>query len=127
MEAEGPPHIGTFLLQLRGQHAARDQAAATLAAIPESSFVAARWERVMTMKYLQVVEGLRQDLTLDPWYEPAHRVRLEQWRREHALATHPVVVVEPIAGLIARLTRPSVVPLRDGTKLYLERHAVVTR
>jgi len=121
------PPIDRFFPQLRGQRAARDQAAATLAAIPESSFVAARWERVMTMKYLQSVEGVRMDLTLDPWYEPAHRMRLDRWRRAHALATHPVVVVEPIAGLIARLTRPSVVRLRDGTKLFIERRAVITR
>ena len=127
MEQEGPPHVGTFVLQLRHEHAARDRARAILAAIPESSFVAARWEPVMTMKYLQSVEGVRTDLTLDPWYEPSHAARLERWQREHKLATHPVVMVEPIAGLMVRLVHPELRWLANGTLLSIERRAVVTR
>jgi hypothetical protein len=127
MEQEGPPHISRFLLELRHEHSARDRARAILAAIPESSFVAARWEQVMTMKYLQSVEGVRPDLTLDPWYEPAHAVRLERWQQAHALRTHPVVMVDPIAGLMIRLRDPEVRWLDSGTMLSIERHAVITK
>lgn len=124
---KGPPHITTFLPQFRHEHSARDRAREVLAAIPESSFVAARWEPVMTMKYLQSAEGMRTDLTLDPWYEPSHVVRLERWQREHSLRTHPVVMVDPIAGLMVRLKDPDVRRLPNGTKLSIERHGVVTR
>lgn len=126
MEQEGPPHIRTFVPQLRKEHAERDRAKLILAAIPESSFVAARWEQVMTMKYLQSVEGVRTDLTLDPWYEPSHAARLERWQREHKLAKHPVVMVDPIAGLMVRLVHPELRWLSNGTMLTIERRAVVT-
>jgi hypothetical protein len=81
----------------------------------------------MTMKYLQSAEGLRPDVTLDPWYEPAHVVRLERWQRAHRLATHPVVMVEPISGLMVRFMDPDVRWLKDGTRLTIERGRVITR
>jgi hypothetical protein len=126
VQEKGSPHITTFVPQLRHEHLARDRAQEILAAIPESSFVAARWEQVMTMKYLQSAEGVRTDLTLDPWYEPSHVVRLERWQHAHALRTHPVVMVDQIPGLVVRLQNADIRRLRNGTRLWIERHGVVT-
>jgi hypothetical protein len=127
VQEKGSPHLTTFVPQLRHEHAARDRAQEILAAIPESSFVAARWEQVMTMKYLQSAEGVRTDLTLDPWYEPSHVVRLERWQHAHALRTHPVVMVDQIPGLVVRLQDADIRRLKNGTRLWIERHGVVTR
>lgn len=126
MEQEGAPHIRTFVPQLRHERAARLRAERTLAAIPESSFVAAKWEVVMPMKYLQSAEGVRPDLVLDPWYEPAHVVRVARWQQQYPLATHPVVVVDDLPGLIGRLVAPKQLTLADGTTLHIERRAVRT-
>ena len=126
MEQEGMAPVHGFPLQLRGERTARMLAEDTFVAIPESSFVAAKWERVMTMKYLQAAEGVRRDLTLDPWYEPAHEVRISAWQHEHSLARHPVVVVGRIPGLVERLSAPVTHTLHDGTTLYIERRRVRT-
>jgi hypothetical protein len=126
MVPEGPPEVRSFLPQLRHETAARRVAEQTLAAIPESSFVAATWDRVMPLKYLQSAEHRRTDLTIDPWYEPAHAVRLSAWQHEYSLRTRPVVVVGHIPGLVERLSSPEVHALADGTPLYIERAHVRT-
>ena len=124
MEQEGGPHIGSLVLQLQHERSARTRAERTLAAIPESSFVAAKWEVVMPMKYLQAAEGMRPDLVLDPWYDPAHLPRVARWQLQYSLDRHPVVVVDSIPGIVGRLTTPSRRTLADGTRLYIERRSV---
>jgi len=126
MEQEGVTPVRGFPLQLRGEHTARTLAEDTFPAIPESSFVAVKWERAMTMKYLQVAERTRRDLTIDSWYEPAHEVRISAWQHQHSLARRPVVVVGRIPGLVERLAAPVTHTLPDGTPLYIERKHVRT-
>lgn len=125
MDQEGGPHIGTLVLSLRHERRARERAERTLAAIPESSFVAAKWEQVMPMKYLQSAEGMRPDLVLDPWYDPAHMPRAARWQLQYSLDRHPIVVVDSIPGLVDRLSAPVRHTLADGTRLYIERHSVL--
>ena len=129
MPVEGPPTMQTLFPTLRGDApdlpgATRARAEALFAAVPESSFVAAKWELVTTLIYLQAAEGMRRDVTLDAWYEPGHAVRMQRWQTSHSLVTHPVVVVDSIAGVIDRLTTPTLVRLADGTTLRIERSAV---
>jgi hypothetical protein len=104
----------------------RARAVALLNAVPESSFVAAKWDLVTTLVYLQAVERLRTDVTLDAWYEPSHALRLDRWQQAHPLATHPVVVVDSIAGLTERLAAPALQRLPDGRTLLIERRRVRT-
>ena len=127
MPQAGAPEVSSFVPQLRNARYVRDRVGATLGAIPQHSFVAARWEQAMTMKYLQSAEGVRPDLTLDPWYEPAHIVRLERWQKEHRLDSHAVVVVDSIAGLTQRLVHPELRRLRNGVTLLIEHHGVRTQ
>jgi hypothetical protein len=54
-------------------------------------------------------------------------VRLERWQHAHALRTHPVVMVDQIPGLVVRLQDADLRRLPNGTKLWIERHGVVTR
>lgn len=123
---EGPPPVTTRVPSFRGEVRARREAEAILAALPESSFVAARWDRVTVLKYLQSAEGVRPDLWFDVWYEPSHIVRLARWQRDHLLASRPVVVVDSIAGLDERLASPEVVRLAGGVTLRIERGWVDT-
>lgn len=126
MPVEGPPPVRTLVPQFRGETRARLAGLAILEAIPESSFVAARWDRVTVLKYLQSVEGRRPDLWLDPWYEPSHVVRIARWQREHRLARRPVVVVDAIPGLTERLRAPRIRRLLGGVTLHIERGFVDT-
>ncbi len=131
MPTEGPPAMRTLFPTLRttasdAPDSTRARAAAVLAAVPESSFVAAKWELVTTLAYLQAVEHQRTDVTLDAWYEPSHAWRLARWQDSHALATHPVVVVDSIAGLTPRLAAPRLERLADGTTLLIEKTRVRT-
>jgi hypothetical protein len=131
MPVEGPPAMRTLFPTLRfaapdAPDSTRARAAALLAAVPESSFVAAKWDLVTTLLYLQAVERQRTDVTLDAWYEPSHALRLARWQDAHSLATHPVVVVDSIAGLTERLAAPEHVRLADGMQLLIERGHVRT-
>lgn len=122
---EGPPMVRTLLPSFRHERTAHDRAHAQFAAIPESSLVLAKWDPYGPLMYLQAAEGVRRDLTLDPWYD-AHLVRVAAWQRTHDLATHPVVVVDSIPGLLARLHAPQIVRLADGSTLWIERDSVRT-
>ncbi len=126
MPVEGPPPVRTLVPRFRGETRARVTGLAILEAIPESSFVAARWDRVTVLKYLQSVEGRRPDLWLDPWYEPSHIVRIARWQREHRLARRPVVVVDAIPGLTERLRAPRLRRILGGVTLHIERGFVDT-
>lgn len=131
MPLEGPPAMRTLFPTLRfnapdAPDSTRARAVALLNAVPESSFVAAKWDLVTTLLYLQAVERQRTDVTLDAWYEPSHALRLARWQEAHALATHPVVVVDSIAGLTARLAAPTLQRLPDGRTLLIERTRVRT-
>jgi hypothetical protein len=123
---EGPPPVRTRVPSFRDETRARREALAVLAAIPESSFVAARWDRVTVLKYLQSAEGMRPDLWFDVWYEPSHIVRLARWQRDHSLSSRPVVVVDSIAGLDERLASPEELVLPEGVSLRIERSSVDT-
>lgn len=131
MPVEGPPALRTLFPTLRfaaadAPDSTRARAVALLNALPESSFVAAKWELVTTLVYLQAVERMRTDVTLDAWYEPSHALRIERWQQAHSLATHPVVVVDSIAGLTERLAAPTRQRLPDGRTLLIERTRVRT-
>ena len=123
---EGPPPVTTRVPSFRGEKQARREAEALLAAIPESSFVAARWDRVTVLKYLQSAEGVRPDLWFDVWYEPSHIVRIARWQRDHSLALRPIVVVDSIAGLDERLASPKTLRIAGSLVLRIERVAVDT-
>jgi len=123
---EGPPPVTTRVPSFRGETQARREAEAVLAAIPESSFVAARWDRVTVLKYLQSAEGVRPDLWFDVWYEPSHVVRIARWQRDHSLSARPVVIVDSIAGLDERLASPEILRIAGSLMLRIERVAVDT-
>jgi len=123
---EGPPPVTTRIPSFRGETRARREAEAVLAVIPESSFVAARWDRVTVLKYLQSAEGVRPDLWFDVWYEPSHIVRIARWQRDHSLSSRPVVVVDSIAGLVERLASPELLSVASSVELRIERVAVDT-
>lgn len=122
---EGPPMVRTLVPSFRHERAAWDRTLAQVAAMPESSLVLAKWEPFGVLMYLQAAEGMRRDLTLDPWYD-AHLVRVARWQRTHDLATHPIVVVDSIPSLVARMTAPEVVRTGDGPALWIVRDSLRT-
>lgn len=122
---EGPPMVRTLLPSFRHERGALDHTLALLAATPESSLVIAKWEPYSMLMYLQAAEGVRRDLTLDPWYD-AHLVRVAQWQRTHDLATHPIVVVDSIPALVTRMTSSMVVRTAAPTALWIVRDSLRT-
>lgn len=122
---EGPPMVRTLVPSFRHEHAAQAITLERLAHIPASSLVLAKWEPYSLLLYLQAAEGVRRDLTLDPWYD-AHLVRVADWMRTHDPATHPVVVIDSIGTLVARLRSPERVVLSDGSTIWIERGSVHT-
>jgi len=122
---EGPPMVRTLVPSFRDERAALDRTLAELAATPESSLVIAKWEPYSMLLYLQAAEGMRRDLTLDPWYD-AHLVRVAQWQRTHDLRTRPIVVVDSIPTLVTRMTAPEVVRPTPERALWIVRDSLRT-
>lgn len=121
LEEEGPPAITTLWPSLAGHRAPRIEGEATMRAIPADALVLGRWNEIMVLAYLQRVEGMRPDLTLDPFYHPWHLLRVARWQERHDLERSPVVFLYRRPELEAHLDQPDSVHVRGGRWIWIQR------
>jgi hypothetical protein len=121
VEEESPPRMATLWPSLRGYRAPREYGEAALRAIPEGSLVLGRWAEIMVLVYLQKVEGMRPDLTLDPFYHPWHLLRVARWEAQHDVGRTPIVFLYRRPELAPHLDRPDSVRVDDEHWIWIQR------
>ena len=118
---EGPPRITSFILRLDQYHEPRETGERLLRDIPPGAFVAALWNEIAVLKYLQLVEGQRPDLTFDPFYYPWHLQRMRRWQERYDLRERPFVGVGKIPALRPYLDHADSVSYAPGKYFYIQR------
>jgi hypothetical protein len=121
VEEESPPRIATLWPSLSGYRSPRRYGEAALRAIPEGSLVLGRWNEIMVLVYLQQVEKMRPDLTLDPFYHPWHLLRVARWEAKHDVARTPIVFLYRRPELEPHLDRPDSVRVDDAHGIWIQR------
>lgn len=120
-QEEGGPPIRTLWPRLDGHRKPREYGEAAMARIPYGAFVLGRWSEIMVLYYLQLVEGRRRDLALDPFYHPWHLLRVARWQERHDLARRPIVFLYRRPELEPHLDRPDSLHVHGGRWLYIQR------
>jgi hypothetical protein len=118
---EGLPRIGSFVLRLDQYREPREIGERLLRRIPRGAFVAALWNEIAVLKYLQVVEGQRPDLVFDPFYYPWHLQRMRRWQETYDVRERPFVQVGEIPDLRPYLDRADSVAYTPGKYVYVQR------
>ncbi len=87
-------------IELAGDHSTRDDVTPILQQAPPGALILADWHWVTPMQYLQVVEGLRPDVTVEYVYPVSGVEYAMRWlqRIEQEIVRRPVVVTR-YAGL----------------------------
>jgi len=118
---EGPPQITSFILRLDQYREPRETGERLLREIPHGAFVSALWNEIAVLKYLQLVEGQRPDLTFDPFYYPWHLQRMRRWQERYDLRERPFVGVGKIPALRPYLDHADSVSYAPGKYFYIQR------
>ena len=118
---EGPSRITSFIPRLDQYREPRETGERLLREIPHGAFVAALWNEVAVLKYLQLVEGQRPDLTFDVFYRPWHLQRMRRWQERYDLRERPLVGVAEIPALRPYLDRADSVSYAPGKYFYVQR------
>ena len=118
---EGPPRIESFIPRLDHFRAPREIGERCLRAIPHGAFVAARWDTIQPLIYLQQVEGKRPDLTFDSFYYPWHLERMRRWQEKYDLRERPFVMVGMVKKLRPHLDLADSVRIEAGPYIYIQR------
>ena len=89
---EQPPDMERLFPSLRGYRDAREYGEKVLEAIPADALVIGTWGSITVLYYLQYVEGMRRDITLD-FFDPAHLPRYLAWQNRHNVEECPFVCI----------------------------------
>ncbi|MCK4349346.1 MAG: DUF2723 domain-containing protein, partial [Candidatus Krumholzibacteria bacterium] len=85
--------------------------------LPENSLVVFQW-KYMVLFYLHHVEGMRPDIKLDS-YDPYHFIRLRRWADKYDLASHPIVFVGRVTGLVDDIEGLVELPIDEEESIYI--------
>ena len=118
---EGPPQIASFIPRLDQYREPRETGERLLREIPHGAFVLGHWSEIEALKYLQLVEGQRPDLTFDVFYHPWHLQRMRRWQERCDLRERPFVGVGDIPYLRPYLDRADSVSYAPGKYFYVQR------
>ncbi len=120
---EGPPQITSFILRLDQYREPREVGERLMREIPHGAFVAALWNEIAVLKYLQLVEGQRPDLTFDPFYL-GHLQRMKGWQEKYDLRERPFVGVGDMPELRPYLDRADSVSYAPGKYFFVQRSPI---
>ena len=118
---EGPPQMASFIPRLDQYREPRETGERLLREIPRGAFVAGHWNEIEALKYLQLVEGQRPDLTFDVFYRPWHLQRMRRWQERFDLRERPIVGVGEIPMLRPYLDCADSVSYAQGKYFYVQR------
>ena len=86
------PTLGPERLpNLRGFHAPREYGEQALATIPRDALVFAEWSEFANLRYFQIVEHRRPELTLQTMSSKNLLVRMQRWQESHGIERAPFV------------------------------------
>ncbi len=85
--------------------------------LPDNSMAVFKW-KYMVLFYLQHVEGMRPDIKLEP-YDAHHFARLRRWADKYDLATHPIVFIGRVGGLVDDIEGLVELPVDEEESLYI--------
>ena len=114
---EAEPDITTIIPNLRNYTEPRDFAERVLSLVPRDALVVGLWD-IMALFYLHHVEGMRPDITLEPYF-PEHYVRLERWDDRHDLAERPIVFVGRITSRMKNLECLEKITVDEESSMYV--------
>ena len=112
----GPP-VDSIFPNFNDYWKARIRGEQVMKLLPENSLVVFQW-KYMVLFYLQHVEDMRPDIELDP-YDPYHFIRLRRWADKYDLATHPIVFIGRLGGLVDDIEGLVELPAGDEESLYI--------
>ncbi len=110
-EFEQAPHVETFVPSFRNHWEPRIYGESVLDAAPDSSMIIGKWNEITVFFYLHHSEGLRPDITLEP-YSHVHYVRLLDWQERYGVNSHPFVFLFPVELLGKNLS------VKDSLNVY---------
>jgi hypothetical protein len=112
------PPIGTFVPSYRDHWEAKRYGESVLEAAPDSSMIIGKWNEIAVLFYLHHAEGMRRDITLDPfWHE--HYIRYLDWQEKHPPATHPFVFLFPVSRLGKGISGEDTLKVHGGRHIYV--------
>src|SRR5437773_1489322 len=86
------PTLGPERLpNLRGFHAPREYGEQALATIPRDALVFAEWSEFANLRYFQIVEHRRPELTLQTMSSKNLLLRMQRWQESHGIERAPFV------------------------------------
>ena len=114
---EAGPEIKTIIPTLKDYMEPRIYGERVLKLVPPNSLVVGKW-KIMVLYYLHYVEGMRPDIELEPYY-PHHYIRLKRWEEEHDLASHPIVFVGSMSGMVEDLIGLIKIPVDEKESIHI--------
>ncbi len=123
MTVKDPPAVESLIPSLRWFDWPRAYGERVFALAPPGSMVIGKWKEITILMYLQSVDGLRRDVTLEP-YDAAHRVRLLRWQDTHDLREHPFVLLTRTPELAREFADADSVRVDERYHLYVKRTSV---
>lgn len=95
--------------------------------IPRDALVVAGWSEFPVLLYVQLVEGRRPDLTVEPISRVSLGVRLERWAKAHDLGRRPIVFLGPNGETRDFFTGTDSVQVLNARWAYVQHSPIVVR
>jgi hypothetical protein len=92
---------------------------------PDSALVVSEWREGMALRYLQLVEHRRTDLTLQPAGYPFLLGKVAEWQQRHTPAERPIVVIGPFTQMRGHFDHVDTLRLATGQPVWMTRTPLV--
>jgi hypothetical protein len=119
-EEDASLHAG-WIPNLSGFHEAERYGQIASRMIPRDALFVADWGELNVLRYLQAVEGVRRDLTLQQTTPTTLPARLAVWQRDHDLGRRPFVFTRLVPELGRIYAIDESLTVMPGRKLYVQR------
>jgi hypothetical protein len=93
--------------------------------IPRGALVIGEWRELPVLYYFRHVDGLRPDLTFQPYSHPSHLAAVRVWQTSHDLARRPIVFLTMPPALRRHVVRADSVELGRGQWIFIVRHPMI--
>lgn len=123
VELDSGPPVEKLLPNFNDYFEPRIRGEQVMRLLPENSLVVFKW-KYMNLYYLHLVEGIRPDIELEP-YNVHHFIRLRRWEEQHDLATHPIVFIGRVGGLVDDIEGLIELPIDGQESLYICRGPLI--
>jgi len=108
-----------FIPGMQGDRRAETWARAALDSFPRGARVVATWTYYTPLRHLQIVEGLRPDLTLRQLSQQTLEARVREWQRADAASAPPLVFAAGDPRFAPWIAGADSIPLPGGRHAYL--------